>query len=201
MKGLLKKIYFLFAFAFTTQNLTAQTGIYKTYEDYKSGNIELIENVTNVWWKGGFGRTVVFEIKDKKSKKYKLKEFWGFTYKNHLFRSMLAGYTELVCVLDSGKMILYTHGGAQLTLLKEGSNFGFIENGSAECFLSLDYSSEIFHTHWNSYSSKIYPKKFRKRYEQFVENYPQFQTMYDCIGDTYSFFLAKGCIMKFNRTE
>ncbi len=202
MKTLQHKLYFLFFLILLSINVLAQTGIYKTYEDYKSGNIELIDNVYNVWWKAdSFGKMVVFEIKDEKTKKYKLKDFWGFTYKGYLFRSMLEGYKDLVCVLDSGKIILYMQGGLKLRFLKEGNNFGWIDAGSSECFLSLDYSSEIFHTHWNPYAQKLGAKRYRKRYEQFVEKYPQFQTLYDCIGDTYSSAEAKKCITKFNRTK
>jgi hypothetical protein len=202
MNRVMKKFFLFLLLICTGINLKAETAeIYKTFEDYKSGNPELIEDVTSAYWSSdSFGNRVVFEREDKKKKRVKLKDFWGFKYKGRLFRSInKSTYKDLACVVDSGKVIFYMNGGALLTLLKEGANFGFMEQGSAECFVSLDYNSDIVSTHWNNNGNKVNAPRTKTPFNKFKEMYPQFQELYDCIGETYSTYIARKCIENFNK--
>jgi hypothetical protein len=203
MKTGTKKVFLLLVLIVINIGVIAQAAIYKTYEDYKSGNSEIIEDVTKAWWSSdSFGDRVVFEIENKKKLKVKLKDFWGFKYKGRLFRSINKGYKDLVCVVDSGKVIFYLNGGAQLTLLKEGSKFGFYDQASNECFVSLNYESDIYYTHWNSYTkAKQMATRTKKRFNEFKEMYPQFKALYECIGDTYETSVARKCIEDFNKNK
>jgi hypothetical protein len=183
--------------------LKAQALIYKTYEDFRAGKPEVIDNIKKAWWQAdSFGKQVVFEIEGEKKQKFKPKEFWGFTYKGKLFRSIYQdSQKDIACVADTGKIVLYFNGKASLQLLKEDANFGFMEPGSAECYISVNLNSEIIGVHWNFNGEKKYAPRKTKYFNKFKENNPEYQTLYDCIGETYYAHEAKNCIQKFNSSK
>lgn len=199
------KYFILIFFILLTFSSVGQTGIYRTYEDYKNGNIESYSDDYSNRTYSSFGSKMVFKKENGKKVHFKMKEFWGFLYKGVLFRSITDGYgiDNIVAVADSGKFIFYVNGDATRSQLKNNSEYGSynVDNagvlGGVECYLSENLNSKIYFMPWNSYSTGMFKNQV-KRYKDFQHTYPQYQALYDCIGDTYSSLEARKCIKKFN---
>ena len=59
----------------------AQTGVFKTYEDYKSGKLEKMDDEDVKYSENSFGVVLKFTSLSGETIKYKPKELWGFLSK------------------------------------------------------------------------------------------------------------------------
>lgn len=198
-------MFFLALFMFTAAATSAQTGVFKTYEDYVANKMEKMDDEYINLSMGSLGRGVFLKTTDGKKTKFKVDEIWGFMYKNHVFRSITNGYGKDVFahVANSGKIIFYTNGVASEQQLKNNTNFGSfdISNGGymegVECYISADMNSKVYPMPWNSYKTGMF-KNQRKRFKDFQDTYPAHQTLYTCIDDTYDSNAAAKCIQEYN---
>lgn len=195
----MKKRGLIFSCLFLVSLLTqAQTGIYKTYEDFLKGNLEKMDDDIKLS-ESSLGFTIKFTSPDGNKVKYSPKENWGFLFKGSLFRSDDRG--DVVFVLDTVKLCSYENGTGHLRMLMNDTKYGSFLQGYSS-YLSLDLKS------------KIYPMPFlcdgcrngngvasRKYYRDFMDEYPQFQSLYDCIDKTALYRLARPCIVEYHKSK
>jgi hypothetical protein len=151
------------------QNKTGR--FYKDYEGVKKGKILAVSNGDKIEF-------VSFE------------DYWGFTYKGTLFRTV-RGYSA--AVVSSGNVWYYENGFATLSMLSTG-----VPSSSApgyNCFLSISLESEIFGLPSMAVSGA------KKEYKRFKKLHPEFYSLYNCLGNITNYKIARVCIEKFNGAD
>ena len=185
MKKLLISTSFLLAAFFST----AQTGVYKTYEDYASGNIEKMEDNVKVTGTS-LGLSYHFTTVDGNKVKYKPKNFWGFIFKGNLFRSD-GRYTAML--QDSGKVCYYISGEAGVHMLRTGKNYGVTIVGPY-CYLSSGDMNACLYGMPRDGLDLAGLKNFKK-------DYSEFDLLFDCIGKFAYYEEIRKCVADFNKSN
>lgn len=175
----------IFFFALCSATLKAQVEVYRTYEDYQNGVSESYELYGGSMHMGG--RASLFFYKNDKKTTIKCKEMWGFKYKDVLFRNDVVNSHPTRVVIE-GKVVYYENGFAHLEMLKYNKKEGKYELGRF-CYLSKDLNSEII-------PIPAHDKDYLKAMKPFKAQYPEFQSMYECIEKEYSIDNVKGCVEK-----
>lgn len=182
----MRKLFICLFLTFEIYCANAQTGVFKTYQDYLSGNIEKMNDDVNV--KGtSLGLSYHFELPDGSDVKYKAKNFWGFLYKGYLFRSN-GSYTAML--QDSGKVCYYISGEAGVKIIRTGKDYGVTIVGPY-CFLSSgDFSTDLYSMPRNGFDQKGLRK--------FKNDFSQFEDLFECIGNFSNCENLSKCVQEFN---
>ena len=151
--------------------------VYKTYDDYKNKKGIVYDELKTY---GNTGRFTMKVAKDGTKVKYSWKDFWGFSYKNKLFRSTsISGIVMLV--MDGKKILYYENGLAHLAMLYSDSSSGGA-SGSV-CFFSKTIISEIY----------LIPTPFvmtagskKKAYKDFKSKNLEYSSLFKCIEEKSS---------------
>jgi hypothetical protein len=169
-----KKIILLNFLAFSLSFSFAQTGLYKTYEDYKKGNLEKMDEIKQ-WVTANMNVSYVnFISPDGSIVKYKPKDYWGFVYQGNLFRSR--GNHDYACLKDSGKIFYYENGHAWIGIIKHDTKNGTAPRlgNDSYAYVSKDIASDIY----------AFPASIMEKgpYKKFKSEYPEYEDLYDCLG-------------------
>lgn len=153
----------------------SQTGVYLTYEDYKSKNQILYNDI------GVTGNKIVCKGKDNESVKYAVRDIWGFKLDYQLFRCQ---GSKFYYVSFYGKVIMYANGKENFNGMK--GNFSYRANHFSTYYLSDGLGEDIYSQH-----------DFRK----FKEDYPQHQRLYECMGRSITYNKFKDCLSSYNASK
>jgi hypothetical protein len=164
----------------------AQTGVFKTYDDYLNGTMEKMEDDVKVTGTS-FGLSYHFTTTDGNAVKYKPKHFWGFIFKGTLFRSD-GHFTAML--QDTGKVWYYLNGEAGVAIIRNGTSSGVTIIGPY-CYLSADGVNEPLYAMPNNGMEN-------GKYKKFKTNYPQFELLYDCVGKYSNYQNLHTCVKSFN---
>lgn len=164
--------------------VNAQTGIYRTYEDYINNKLEDVGELSNVVHvQGEF--SILFKRNDEKIK-VKCEEIWGFKYKNELFR-VDHETQQPYYVYSIGKIIYYENGLAYLEMLRFNKDFAEIEWGGAYA-LSKTMNSDMVIT--------------RQQWKKFLEGNPELKDILYCLNqESYSIKNNRECVKKFEENK
>ena len=157
----------------------AQIKFYKTYENYKNNIYEeftkfkynlLIEGMyVNLKLLDKNNETVIIQNKD----------YWGFTYKDNIFRFLTSTDSNnvnrfYVCLVSKGKVMYYENGLMHLNALVTNSKKGFYDFSDGRCFFSKDLNSTI--------SEDIFGKFLNNpSHQQFFTKYREYDQLYSCL--------------------
>ncbi|MFK7755525.1 MAG: hypothetical protein AB8B53_01195 [Flavobacteriales bacterium] len=112
--------------------------IYASYDDYRDGKGITYDDWTG--WKGYNNAKLKVEL-DNKKMKMKCNEFWGFTFKERLFRITESG--RFVMLENEGKLCAYVNGPANARMLVFNQDFSSFRATSTYLYLSNDLDSPI----------------------------------------------------------
>ena len=169
----------------------AQTGVYKTYEDFKSGKLEKMDDEDVKYSENSFGVVLKFTSLSGETIKYKPKELWGFLFKGNLFRT---DENDLTFVVDTGKVCFYENGTSHLSMIKSGKNYGVFIRGYF-CYMSADLNSKIYRMPFSGNGNFVVGNK--KEYKKFMDNYPEHEKLYDCIDRTVDYRKIRLCVTEY----
>ena len=180
----MKKIILL-AFLITSGLISrAQTGYFKTYQDYTNNKITPMEEGSIYF--GHLGGELQIVFKDSKGKKIKKNgsDMWGFKYKDQLFRVGGLYHENFYKVMSQNDAIYYQNGPAHFDMLKHdsktGKKFGFYNA------LSNDLISDIvpFDHHMK--------RSFKKERKKYLASHPELQPVFDCMAEKVKKALIDG---------
>lgn len=171
-------------------SITAQTGLYKTYDDYKNNKIETYSNIDYL-----HAKKLQFQQGGQTVIEYKPEEVWGFVLQNKLFRCY---QNDVFGVSIQGKVISYYYG-FPIIVAMNGRNYilDASEKPTPEVLVSNELNSDIYPTHFNAFNTNIL-KRYKKDYTAFTEAFPQHQQLYECLADTKSDEKFDECLLKYN---
>ncbi|MFL5764294.1 MAG: hypothetical protein ACJ77K_10180 [Bacteroidia bacterium] len=169
----------------------AQTGVFKTFDDYKAGNLTVMDEEMKV--NAGIASILTFQ-KDGQKIKYSPKEIWGFLYKGYLFRC----YGNTVYYVESnGKVILYVNSYAIWYQVKKDQIYAIVYSGPIYS-LSNSLNERIYSTSFCD-TKKVKPKLiYTVTYKDFIRAHPQHQELFDCIGSDYDQHTLESCVDQYN---
>jgi len=191
----MKKMILTSAVMLACLAISAQVKLYKTYEDFVNERAETFDNEYIGWKESTFGMAIKFKNDEGQLVKYKIKDFWGFVYKDHLFRSV---GSELAMLQDTGKIYYYMNGFAALDLIsRPEQHSGYFAAGETYCFTSADsVNADI-------YRMPISPID-KRDYKALKKDHPEFNELFDCIRLTRSvqlnYQIIRRCVKEFNDT-
>jgi hypothetical protein len=165
--------------------------VYETYNDYVNDAGEEYDEIAK-WTYGMTGKTSISLIQNGKKVKIPLEDIWGFKYGEVLFR-IAKDENVMARVVSSGKITYYENGDAHLIMLIGGTNEAIFTQGYY-CYVSKDLESEI---------TPMPTKQLlgaRKQINEFKEDYPEYSTLFDCIGKNYDYEHVRTCVENFEAT-
>lgn len=155
--------------------VNAQTGYFKTYQDYLDNKMTEMKEKSIYFGHASEKLQIVFKDKDGKKVKMDGSEIWGFKFKGGLFRVGGLYHENFYKVISQGESIYYQNGPAHFEMLKydkkEGTKFGFYNA------LSNDLNSDIvpFDHHMK--------KKFKKLRAEYLAKHPELKPVFDCMEE------------------
>ena len=155
-------------------SLSAQIILYKSYADYKAGTGENVGKYVGTYNVSGTVR--IQTLKDGKKEKVKLKGYWGFTYKDHLFRVTV--YNNPAMLIKSGKICYYENGAAHMDMLNDATTTETFITGYSFYFSQTE-DSELYALPAGDISNSA------KRLKSFQKEHPEHVKLFDCIGKNY----------------
>jgi hypothetical protein len=191
----MKKLLFIFLLLFQVSKINAQTGVYKTYEDYVNKNLISMDTIIDFEIGSFSGAKITFLNSERKNETYKAKQMWGFVFVGHLFRSIGLDIAE---VIDTGKVCYYESGISHLRSIMDHTTSGYFRYGGT-IYLSKNLNSKYYDT-----------------YKKFCKENAEFNSLKDCLdenktkpkmsssgGDVYLdytqvFIEFRKCVSKFN---
>jgi hypothetical protein len=191
----MKTIFYCVILTFICFNSYGQTKIYTKYEDFLNGIYEKMDEEYLSWHEGSLGNNLKFKNSYGDIVKYKVKEFWGFTYKEHFFRSVSG---EIAMLIDTGKVFYWLNGFAGLDLISRPNNkHGYFSEGESQCYLSSgDINAKIYRMPVNPFVMRDW-KSFKK-------DFSDYDDLLDCISfknpnwqNNYS--MIQDCVKDFNQ--
>jgi hypothetical protein len=132
----------------------AQTGVYKTFEDYQKGNIISMDTITNFKSASLSSTKIIFRDSLGNKRVFTAKEMWGFIFEGHLFRCSNLEL-DVAAVIDTGKVCYYENGIMHLRSLMAHVSYGYFMMGEISC-LSKSLDSKMYDS--NSKFFKEYPE-------------------------------------------
>lgn len=188
----MKKLILIASFIVFSFYASAQTGYYKSYNDYLNNNlISISESISFGHLKGKL--QIVY--KDSTGKKTTLNgsDIWGFKYKNHLFRVGRMYHENFYKVIAQDSAIYYQNGPAHFEMIKHNSNtgtkFGFYNA------LSNDLNSDIvpFDHHMK--------RSFKKQRKAYLAKHPELQPVFDCMAEKAKIAVIDGseCMAEYKK--
>ncbi|MBI3882656.1 MAG: hypothetical protein HY305_00070 [Sphingobacteriales bacterium] len=189
-----KKIYIIIVLFFSTLFLKAQTGIYRTYEDFVKGNIEMMSNEDAGYTTSTFGVRIKFKKFDGHHLRIKPKKMWGFLYRGYLFRT--DHRNDIVFVADSGKVCLYENGYAYMDFIyhRENKYSSFVRVYYS--YISSGLDNRIYRMPF--YDGQNYMLSNRREYRKFIRRYPQYEKLYECIDQSVRYLKIRKCVVNYN---
>jgi len=168
----------------------AEITVYKTYGDLTAKSGQDFEHYR------GYSHTMgaVTLILDDHGDKVKIKcaDFWGFRYKDALFR-VDKRFDQPAKLISKGRMCYYENGPAHLAMMRDSSDTGDFSIG-AYCYVSLDLEDEL----WQFSGTKKDAKKAR---EHFAEKGSLYGAYFDCVESTNSVTIHRECIGEFEKNN
>jgi hypothetical protein len=137
----------------------AQTGVYKTYEDFVSGHIMPMKKVDHIKTPRAAKTMITFVDSADHKITFRGDQVWGCIIKGQLFRGELKAF---IVVLDTGKICFYENGISDLRRLT-GDKRG-------ETMYDLGFYSIS-----TGLNGKLYDS-----FEKFFKAYPEYRTLTDC---------------------
>lgn len=141
----------------------AQTGVYKTYQDFVDRNLILMDTVDNYSWSSLSGAKIIFLNSQGKKKVYKSKQMWGFIFEGHLFRSI---GLDIAAVIDTGKVCYYESGIAHINMIMDNIASGQFTYGGSY------------------YLSKSLNSKYYDSFKKLCKENPEFIPLQECVTNT-----------------
>ncbi|MBX7051826.1 MAG: hypothetical protein K1X54_07310 [Flavobacteriales bacterium] len=181
MKNILLLAVVLCSHVVLAQNLIA----YPTYQRYLSGDGvdygELIDIKDN-------GAVLKVKVNGEKTE-VKCESFWGFTYKDELFRVESNEHTIMMLV-NKGKLCYYENGESNMWLLKNDNGKVKMSTGF-ECALSDNLESPLVIVPTPG------PSVPKKPWLKFQEEHKELESLFDCMRDKDSLEKIQVCVQKF----
>ncbi len=191
----MKKMILTSAVMLACLAISAQVKLYKTYEDFVNGKYESFSDEDIKWTQSPLGITLKFRNEQGKIVKYKTRDFWAFSYKEHFFRSVGG---EFAMLQDTGKIYYYINGMPGIQIANDPiKNRGYFAEGNTYCFVSVDsINADI-------YKMPISPID-KRDYKSLKKDHPEFNELFDCIMLTKSvqsnYQIIRRCVKEFNDT-
>lgn len=184
-----KNLRNLFVLALTVLfnlNLHAQFVVYKSYEDYTEEKGTSYEDYLD--YRGMEKVTLILKQGNEKVK-LDCEDFWGFTYKDKLFR-VTKDEAIPVCLLNNGKIYYYENGIVYLEALKKNPGSVELQNMADYFFFSVDLKSDII-------DLPILLSK--KPFKEFKSAHPEYNSLFDCIASYMDPGIIRSCVNTFNK--
>jgi hypothetical protein len=176
MKKIITITFFLFFLGNTIQ-VKAQTGVYRTYDDYLNNKLEVMDR-----YKGHFDSfsriTYLFKKKGGGSVKIKCMDVWGCVVNGCLFRTNRITSQPVYVSMIGKKTVYYQNGLAYLQICRDNSTTGEYSHGHL-CYISKDLNSEIVDT---DNTTEVLNKTLQDFLQNLANSNPEYKSLTDCIG-------------------
>lgn len=160
--------------------------LYKTYEDYVSGNGEQMDFYAGSGYMGT--RALIDFQKGNEVISVNPSKHWGFKIDDCFFRFDESG--TLVKLVSNGKIVYWENGLANLEMCENGSTSAEMNVGYY-CYFSATLDGKVtpFPRDKVDTASKLWKK--------FKEDHPEHAELFECIGDSLNYHLVRSCVTKY----
>ncbi len=185
---LVKSILFLGFLLSLSQLLAVENQFFKTYAEFKAGKGTKFDEIPSLWSSGfGKGITITFEMNGQ-NEKVQSNDIWGFVYKDALYR--IAVLDQLpVKLISNGKIHYYENGWAHIIMARNGTTEGDVLG--SKCYVSENIYSEIINLPENKVVKKL------PRIVELMASFPEYVTLFECMGKGYDIERIRKCISTF----
>lgn len=187
MRNMNQRVVLFFVFVLLSITVFAeQNMLFMTYNDLKSGKGIPYDEL---YLMSPFGKGLVVSfMANGKKEKHHTKEFWGFIYKDALYRVAQCDM-QLVKLISNGKIHYYENGWAHISMAKHDSNTG--EVVGSKCYVSKGINTPIFNLPENKVAKK------QDDIKGLMASNPEYVPLFECIGKGYDIERIRKCVATF----
>lgn len=172
-------------------NANSQIVIFQTYEDYKNGVGEKYDSYRG--YTSVLNNLKLNLVKDNKNVNVSCENMWGLTYNDVVFRIDNSSKPyQIARLIFNGKICYYENGYAHLEMIRDNKTTGDFSIGNLNS-LSKDINSEICALPFNM------AIELKRKYNAFKEEYPEYKSIFECIGKDFSQKNVLSCVQLFEK--
>ncbi|MCL6265979.1 hypothetical protein [Flagellimonas myxillae] len=192
------KIALLFVLVANLGILHSQVLVYNTYQDFLNQTPVQYDGLDNY---RAFGEAMSLKvIKNGETERIRCKDFWGFVYKDALFRVDHNSPGSMIArLMSDGKLYYYENGIPHIDmLLKDSDSASYLASMGYTAYISTELDSEMIPL--TSGTNLIDRKRAKKKRKRFRKENTEHEELFNCIRNTAIETLRR-CISKYNADD
>ncbi len=160
--------------------------LYKTYEDYVSGNGEKMDFYAGSGYMNT--RTLIDFQKGSEVISVNSSKYWGFKIDDCFFR--FDGYGTLIKLISTEKIVYWENGLANLEMCENGSTSAEMSVGYY-CYFSATLDGKVTPLPRDKVDTA------NKLWKKFEEEHPEHAKLFECIGDSLNYDIVRHCVARY----
>lgn len=162
--------------------------LYKTYDDYISGNGEKMDFYVASGYMNT--RTLIDFQKGSEVISVNSSKYWGFQIDDCFFR--FDEYGTLIKLISKEKIVYWENGVANLEMCESGAASGQFDSGYY-CYFSTTVDGKVTPVPRDNVDTA------NKLWKNFKDAHPEHATLFECIGNSIGYQTVRGCVASYEK--